>query len=113
MLVPVRGHPATVDALVQAADRLRAVGIATDPTAVAGGLAQGSDVRRAMVSVALAARAALIQRRSRDEPAVWPLLPRRSRRDAPPRPVVVVASDTFHPAQLPLLTALLAAAPRR
>ena len=56
VLAGVRRHPATVDVLVQAADRLRAVTIADDQAAVAEGLAQGSDVRRALVSVAVAAR---------------------------------------------------------
>ena len=58
-LLAVKDHPATVDALVQAADRLGNIDLAGDSAAVAADLAQGSDVRRAMVAVAVAARRAI------------------------------------------------------
>ena len=112
VLAGVRRHPATVDALVQAADRLRAVTIADDRAAVAEALAQGSDVRRALVAVAVAARAAIVERGYRDEPAVLAAASAALERGAEvPAPVVVVATDTFHPAQLPLLDAVLRRAP--
>ena len=43
-LLAVKDHPATVDALVQAADRLGNLDLAADSAAVTADLAQGSDV---------------------------------------------------------------------
>jgi hypothetical protein len=112
-LAAVKDHPATVDALVQAADRLGGVALATDRAEVTEALVQGSDVRRAMVSVALAARRAIADKGFRDEAAVLAATGAALARGdaAVPGPVVVVASDAFHPSQVPFLTTVLHAAP--
>jgi RecB family exonuclease len=112
-LQPVKDHPATVDALVQAAERLASVGLADDRDAVTDGLVQGSDVRRAMVSVALAARRNVIAKGFRDEATVLAATAAALAGGSTivPAPVVVVATDTFHPAHLPLLTTIVRAAP--
>lgn len=113
VLLPVRDHPATVDALVQAAERLGAVTLADDVEAVAAGLAQGSDVRRALVAVALAARRSVTAKGFRDEASVFAAAAATlaTGRSPVPAPVVAVASDAFHPAQVPFLAMVLHAAP--
>jgi ATP-dependent helicase/nuclease subunit B len=112
-LAAVKDHPATVDALVQAADRLGAVALAPDRAEVTEGLVQGSDVRRAMVAVALAARRAIEAKGFRDEAAVLAATGAALAAGTAtvPAPVVVVASDAFHPAQVPFLVTVLGAAP--
>lgn len=113
VLQPVRHHAATVDALAQAAERLRSLPLADDPAAAVADLAQGSDVRRAIVSLAGAARLTLRAKGYRDEALVLAAA-RGALADGTslvPAPVVAVCTDTFHPAQLPLLRTVLAAAP--
>lgn len=113
VLLPVRDHPATVDALVQAADRLSSVALADDADGVADELAKGSDVRRALVAVALAARRAITAKGFRDEAGVLAATGAAITAGGAvvPAPVVVVATDTFHPAQVPFLATVLRAAP--
>ncbi len=112
-LEPVRRHPATIDALVHAANRLRSVRLADDEATARAELTHGQPVRRALLDVAGAARARLLQRGFRDEAqvigAAMSALQKGTSTIA--APVVVVATDVVHPAQLRFVRSVLRYAP--
>jgi hypothetical protein len=102
----VREHPATIDALVDMAMALRAAHVVPDALRSLAG--DPASVRAALVDVVVRARQRLVALGVRDESATLAAL------DAVPDAalaelrVVLVATDTFHPAQVPFLRRLAA-----
>lgn len=109
VLAGVRTHAATVDALVDAADRLRFLRLA--PAGSVGALVGGSPVRAAVVEVATRSRASLVgQFRDEAETLQAAMGELAAGRAVLNEPVVFVATDAVHPVQVPLLGAVFGAA---
>jgi ATP-dependent helicase/nuclease subunit B len=112
-LAPVKDHRSTLDALVQAAERLRNVSLAPDQAGIVDELAGTNRTRRAIAAVAQRSRAVVADAGFRDEAkllgaATQALLTERMTLP----PIVIVLSECFHPGQLPFLAALTRTAPR-
>jgi ATP-dependent helicase/nuclease subunit B len=110
-LLPVKDHPATVDALVQVANRLRSMRLAGSPQdadRIAGQIAGPNAVRRAIVGVAVAARSQLLSQGFRDEATVLAAATAALVDGSAilGGPLVIVATDAVHPAQMPFLEQL-------
>lgn len=113
-LEPVKNHRSTLDALVQAAERLRNVSLAPDRIEIIGDLAGNNRTRRAIATVAERAREVVATAGFRDEPTLLGAATQAilAGEIAPLPPLVIVLSECFHPGQLPFLTALAQHAPR-
>ena len=113
-LEAVKNHRSTLDALVQAAERLRNVSLAPDRTAIIAELAGNNRTRRAIATVAEQARDVVAAAGFRDEPTLLGAVSQAIRNGdiAPIPPLVVVLSECFHPGQLTFLTTLARHAPR-
>ena len=108
-LADVKDHPATVDALVQVANRLRSIRLAEPLGQIVGALAGHSAVRRAIVEVAVNARASLLRKGFRDEASLLAAAS-AALTDGSTHlggPLVVVATDAVHPAQMPFVEQLI------
>ena len=105
----VREHPATIDALVDMAMALRAAHVAPDALRSLAG--DPASVRAALVEVIGRARQRLVALGVRDESATLAAIDSVADSAMADLSVVLVATDTFHPAQVPFLRRL-AAAPR-
>lgn len=101
----VRDHPATIDALVDMAMALRAAH--TAPGAVRSLAGDPSSVRAALVDVVTRARRRLIDLGVRDESATLAALDAVDDGVIAELRLVVVVTDTFHPAQVPFLARLV------
>jgi PD-(D/E)XK nuclease superfamily/Exodeoxyribonuclease V, gamma subunit len=101
VLLGVRGHPATIDALVDMAMRLRAAHI--DPGALQSLAGNPGSVKAALVDVVVRARQRLVSLGVRDESATLAALGTVDDATLAGIRVVLVVTDTFHPAQLPFL----------
>ncbi len=100
----VRGHPATIDALVDMAVALRAAHIA--PAALQSLAGDPASVRSALVDVVVRARQRLVRLGVRDESATLAALDAVDETVLAGLRVVLVVTDTFHPAQLRFLRRL-------
>ncbi len=104
VLRDVRDHPATVDALVEMAMALRAAHVA--PGALEALVGSPSSVRAALVDVVVRARRRLVAVGVRDESATLAALDDVDDRALSGMRVVLVVTDSFHPAQVPFLRRL-------
>jgi hypothetical protein len=100
----VRDHPATIDALVDMAVALRAAHVV--PAALRSLAGAPASVRAALVDVVVRARQRLISLGVRDESATLAALDAVDDATLATLRVVVVVTDTFHPAQIPFLARL-------
>ena len=100
-LLGVRDHPATIDALVDMALSLRAAHVHERAlTALAG---EPGSVRSALVEVVRRARQRLVELRVRDESATLAAVEDVDESVLAALRVVLVVTDTFHPAQVGFL----------
>ncbi|MEP7111699.1 MAG: PD-(D/E)XK nuclease family protein [Ilumatobacteraceae bacterium] len=97
----VRDHPATIDALVDMAMALRAAH--DDSSALQSLAGDPASVRAALVSVVVRARQRLVSLDVRDESATLAALASVDEALLAGLRVVLVVTDTFHPAQMPFL----------
>jgi PD-(D/E)XK nuclease superfamily len=97
----VRDHPATVDALVDMAMALRAAHV--DPSALQSLAGDPASVRAALVDVVVHARQRLVSLGVRDESATLAALASVDDAVLAGLRLVLVVTDTFHPAQVPFL----------
>ena len=102
----VRDHPATIEALVDIAVALRAAHIV--PAALRSLAGDPVSVRGALVDVVVRARRRLIDVGVRDESATLAALDAVDDSTLAGLRVVLVVTDTFHPAQVPFLRRLSA-----
>ena len=102
----VREHPATIDALVDMAMALRAAHIA--PAALQSLAGDPGSVRAALVKVIVLARQRLVALDVRDESATLAALANVDEAALAGLRVVLVVTDTFHPAQVTFLRRLAA-----
>jgi RecB family exonuclease len=100
----VREHPATIDALVDMAMALRAAHVV--PGALQSLAGDPGSVRAALVDVVVRARQRLVALGVRDESATLSALESVDESALAGLRVVLVATDTFHPAQVPFLSRL-------
>ncbi len=100
----VREHPATIDALVDMAMALRAAHVVPDALRSLAG--DPASVRAALVDVVVRARQRLVELGVRDESATLAAIDAVSDSALADLRVVLVATDTFHPAQVPFLRRL-------
>ncbi len=100
----VRNHPATIDALVDMAVALRAAHVA--PAALQSLAGDPGSVRAALVGVVVRARQRLVDLDVRDESATLSALDTVDHATLAGLRVVLVVTDTFHPAQVPFLARL-------
>lgn len=100
----VRDHPATIEALVDTAVALRAAHV--NPSALRSLAGDPSSVRAALVDVVVRARARLLAVGVRDESATLAALDTVDESAFADLRVVLVVTDTFHPAQVPFLRRL-------
>ena len=100
----VREHPATIDALVDMAVALRAAHVSSSAMHSLAG--EPSSVRAALVDVIVRARQRLIALGVRDESATLAALAAVDESSLAGLRVVLVVTDTFHPAQVPFLRRL-------
>src|SRR4051794_13918579 len=107
-LLGVRDHPATIDALVDIAQLLRAAHVHQRALPVLAG--EAGSVRSALVEVVTRARQRLVELRVRDESATLAAVDAVDDSALAPLRVVLVVTDTFHPAQLGFLRRLVAQA---
>ena len=105
-LLHVRGHAATINALAEMARTLRAAH--ADEAALASIRTQ--PVRAALLQVIREARALLVAQGIRDESATLSAAAAVPSSAMAEMRVVLVVTDTFHPAQLPFLSRLVASA---
>ena len=108
VLRDVRDHPATIEALVDMALALRAAHIA--PAALRALAGRPGSVREALVDVVVRARQRLVDVGVRDESATLTALDAVDDSALASLRVVLVVTDTFHPAQVPFLGRLSAQA---
>jgi RecB family exonuclease len=101
----VRNHPATIDALVDMAMALRAAHV--DPWALQALAGDPASVRAALVDVVVRARQLLVSLGVRDESATLAALASVDDAVLAGLRVVLVVTDTFHPAQVPFLRRLV------
>ncbi|MGZ4739332.1 MAG: PD-(D/E)XK nuclease family protein [Ilumatobacteraceae bacterium] len=106
VLREVRDHPATIEALVDMAVALRAAHIA--PAALRALAGHPGSVRAALVDVVVRARQRLVDVGVRDESATLAALAAVADSTLVCLRVVLVITDTFHPAQVAFLTRLSA-----
>ena len=114
-LEPVKNHRSTLDALVQAAERLRNVALSNDHAGIVADLAGNNRTRRAIAAVAQRSRQVVADAGFRDEPKLLAAATETLLSTATPThlpPLVMVLSECFHPGQLPFLRALAETAPR-
>ncbi len=109
VLHDVRDHPATIDALVDMAMALRAAHVV--PGALQSLVGDPTSVRAALVDVIVRARQCLAGLGIRDESATLAALADVEDAVLAGLRVVLVVTDTFHPAQVPFL-GRLASQPR-
>jgi hypothetical protein len=102
----VRDHPATIDALVDMAMALRAAHVV--PGALQSLSGDPASVRAALVDVVVQARQRLAGLGVRDESATLAALGDVEDTTLAGLRIVVVVTDTFHPAQVPFLGRLAA-----
>ena len=102
----VRDHPATIDALVDMAMALRAAHLVADALRSLAG--DPASVRAALVDVVVRARQRLVALGVRDESATLAALDSVTDSVLTELRVVLVATDTFHPAQVSFLRRLAA-----
>ena len=102
----VRDHPATIEALVDMAVALRAAHIA--PVALRALAGDPASVRGALVDVVVRARQRLVEVGVRDESATLAALDGVDDSALAGLRVVLVITDTFHPAHVPFLGRLSA-----
>ena len=102
----VRDHPATIEALVDMAVALRAAHVA--PAALRSLAGDADSVRGSLVDVVVRARRRLVDVGVRDESATLAALDSVDDAALADPRVVLVVTDTFHPAQLPFLRRLSA-----
>lgn len=100
----VRDHPATIEALVDMAVALRAAHIV--PAALRALAGDPASVRGALVDVVVRARRRLVDVGVRDESATLAALDAVGDASLAGLRVVLVVTDTFHPAQVPFLRRL-------
>jgi hypothetical protein len=100
----VRDHPATINALVDMAQALRAAHVT--PAALRALAGDPASVRWALVDVVVRARERLIAVAVRDESSTLAALDAVDESALAGLRVVLVATDTFHPAQVPFLRRL-------
>jgi RecB family exonuclease len=100
----VRDHPATIDALVDMAVALRAAHVV--PSALQSLAGDPTSVRAALVDVVATARQRLVELGVRDESATLAALDAVDESVLAGLRVVLVVTDTFHPAQVPFLRRL-------
>ena len=100
----VRDHPATIEALVDMAVALRAAHIV--PAALRALAGDPASVRGALVDVVVRARRRLVDVGVRDESATLAALADVDDSALAGLRVVLVVTDTFHPAQVPFLRRL-------
>ncbi len=100
----VREHPATIDALVDMAVSLRAAHVV--PAALQSLAGDPKSVRAALVDVVVRARRCLVALGVRDESATLAALDTVEQSALAGIRVVLVVTDTFHPAQIPFLRRL-------
>jgi ATP-dependent helicase/nuclease subunit B len=100
----VRDHPATIDALVDMAVALRAAHVV--PAALQSLAGDPTSVRAALVDVVAIARQRLVELGVRDESATLAALDAVADSVLAGLRVVLVITDTFHPAQVPFLRRL-------
>ena len=100
----VRGHPATIDALVDMAVALRAAHVA--PGALSSLAGDAGSVRAALVGVVGQARQRLVDLGVRDESATLAALEEVDETLLAGLRTLLVVTDTFHPAQVPFLARL-------
>src|SRR4051812_12176456 len=103
-LLSVRDHPATIDALVDIAISLRAAHV--HPRALPALAGEPGSVRSALVEVVRRARQRLVDLRVRDESATLAAVDAVDESTLAALRVVLVVTDTFHPAQLGFLRRL-------
>ncbi len=101
----VRGHPATIEALVDMAVALRAAH--GTPSALRSLAGDPASVRAALVAVVSLARQRLVDLGVRDESATLTAAESIDVADRESLRVVLAVTDTFHPAQLPFIHGLL------
>jgi PD-(D/E)XK nuclease superfamily len=101
VLLSVRDHPATIDALVDMAVALRAAHVV--PGALQSLTGDPSSVRAALVDVVVRARKLLLSLGVRDESATLAALASVDASTLAGLRVVLAVTDTFHPAQVPFL----------
>jgi ATP-dependent helicase/nuclease subunit B len=100
----VRDHPATIEALVDMAMALRAAH--GSPAALSVLAGDPASVRGALVEVVRRARQRLVDLGVRDESATLTAIDAIDENALTGLRVVIVATDTFHPAQMPFLRRL-------
>ncbi|HEY7626091.1 MAG TPA: hypothetical protein VH761_03445, partial [Ilumatobacteraceae bacterium] len=100
----VRGHAATIDALVDMATALRAAH--NDPAALRALAGEPGSVRAALVDVVTRARRRLTELHVRDESATLAAVADVDDSVLAQLRVVLAITDTVHPAQLPFVTRL-------
>ncbi|MEY2524050.1 MAG: ATP-dependent helicase/nuclease subunit [Ilumatobacteraceae bacterium] len=100
----VRDHPATIDALVDMAVALRAAHVG--PAALQSLAGDPTSVRAALVDIVGRSRQRLVDLGVRDESATLAALSDVDDATLASLRVVLVVTDTFHPAQLPFLRRL-------
>lgn len=104
VLLDVRDHPATVDAIVDMAVALRAAHVV--PGALQSLAGDPSSVRAALIQVVVRARELLLSLDVRDESATLAALADVDESTMAGLRVVLATTDTFHPAQVPFLRRL-------
>ncbi len=104
VLRSVRDHPATIDALVDMAMASRAAHVV--PEALQSLAADRGSVRSALVEVIVRARRCLVELGVRDESATLAALDNVDESALAELRLVLVVTDTFHPAQIPFLRRL-------
>ncbi|MEP7046237.1 MAG: PD-(D/E)XK nuclease family protein [Ilumatobacteraceae bacterium] len=104
VLLGVRDHPATIDALVDMAVALRAAHVV--PSALRSLAGDPQSVRAALIEVIVGARQRLTALGVRDESATLAALDDVDGAALAGLHVVVAVTDTFHPAQVPFLRRL-------
>ncbi|HVE19992.1 MAG TPA: PD-(D/E)XK nuclease family protein, partial [Ilumatobacteraceae bacterium] len=102
----VRDHPATIDALVDMAVALRAAHVGRAALQSLAG--DPASVRAALVDVVVRARQRLVDLGVRDESATLAALDAVDDATLASLRLVLVVTDTFHPAQVPFLRRLAA-----
>lgn len=104
VLQGVRDHPATIDALVDMAVALRAAHVGRAALQSLAG--EPTSVRSALVDVVVRARQLLVDLGVRDESATIAALDEVDDATLAGLRLVVVVTDTFHPAQVPFVRRL-------